>query len=165
MSPIDFPFTEFKTLPNPNSAEVWGKWLDVLVTPLPWFSTPLLPLRGRHKKPRLIVHQNGVTNVPWLSFDGGNDLEFHNTKNPTLWMGWGWRCQVHLVKEQINCFFEKTATMKFINRLKIGPWTTSKPSKNWGLHHERLKGVVMALKRLEERTKNQRVKPPTSPRF
>jgi hypothetical protein len=31
--------------------------------------------------------------------------------------------------------------------------------------HERLKEVVMALKRLEEKTKNQRVKPPTSPRF
>jgi hypothetical protein len=32
-------------------------------------------------------------------------------------------------------------------------------------HHERLKAVVTALKRLEERTKDQRVKPPTSPRF
>jgi hypothetical protein len=31
-------------------------------------------------------------------------------------------------------------------------------------YHERLKEVVMALKRLEERA-NQRVKPPTSPRF
>jgi hypothetical protein len=31
-------------------------------------------------------------------------------------------------------------------------------------YHERLKEVVTALKRLEERT-NQRVKPTTSPRF
>jgi len=31
-------------------------------------------------------------------------------------------------------------------------------------YHERLKEVVMALQRLEEGT-NQRIKPPTSPRF
>jgi hypothetical protein len=32
-------------------------------------------------------------------------------------------------------------------------------------YRERLKEVVTALKRLEKRTKNQRFKPPTGPRF
>ena len=48
---------------------------------------------------------------------------------------------------------------------QIRPMNDIKTIEELRAYHERLKGVVMALKRLEERTKNQRVKPPTSPRF
>lgn len=35
----------------------------------------------------LVINQNGVADWPLFTFDGGDDFDFHNAKNPNLKVG------------------------------------------------------------------------------